>query len=290
MNSEFPDEALKAQSVTARSFTIARLGKHHLLSPFDVCDDVHCQVFSGTTRRSSKTDNAVRSTSGEVLMYDNNICETFYHAVCGGHTEHNENVWLNGTPMRYLRGVFDLPASQVNVPEDWLINENNLGRWISEKQKVYCNVDLIQTPSYLEYTRKYFRWRVEYSQSEITKIIRDKTGHNVGSVQNIIPMERGVSGRLKKIRIIGSRKSITISSDLEIRKSLSPNYLYSSCFQVRTEGYSGGAPRRFIIEGAGWGHGIGMCQTGAAMMALTGSNYRSILQHYYRGASLKSVY
>jgi SpoIID/LytB domain protein len=222
-------------------------------------------------------------------MYDNQICETFYHAVCGGHTEHNENVW-NGSPRRYLRGVFDLPINQISVPEDFLLQEHNIRRWIEESPVVHCNVKLIETPSYLEYTKKYFRWQVEHSQSEMSRIIRDKTGHNIGNVLNIIPTERGISGRLKKIRIIGNRKSITIENDLAIRKVLSDNVLFSSCIQIEAVGQQSGIPSKFIIKGAGWGHGVGMCQTGAATMALKGTNYQSILKHYYRSASIQTVY
>ena len=285
MKADFPLEALKAQAVTARGFTLSKLGKQHLLAPFDICDDVHCQAFSGITNSTPKTDQAVRETAGKVLMYQRQICETFYHGVCGGHTEDNENIW-QGTPRRYLRGVFDLPKDKISVSNDFLLQENNVQRWVDEFPIVNCNIYNIELPDYLEYSKKYFRWEIEYTQSELSQIIREKTGHNVGEILNIIPGERGTSGRLKKIRIIGTRKSINIEKDLNIRKALSSNYLYSSCFFV--EQYDNG--RLFKIKGAGWGHGIGMCQTGAAVMALKGKNYTEILSHYYRGTNIHSLY
>jgi len=288
MNPKFPLEALKAQAVTARSYTMSKLGKQHQLAPYDLCDDVHCQTFSGVSKITSNSNRAVKETSGEVLMYENEICETFYHAVCGGHTEHNENIW-QGAARPYLRGVFDLPPNRVTVSEDFLLQEDNMLRWIQDKPRVYCDVNLIDTPSYLEYTKKYFRWQIQYSQSELKELIRRQTGHNVGTILNIIPMERGVSGRIKKLRIIGNRTSITIEKDSEIRNVFSPNYLYSSCFIIEKQGV-GGTPHTFIIKGAGWGHGIGMCQTGAAVMAINGKNYKEILNHYYAGTSIKSIF
>lgn len=289
MHPDFPLEALKAQSITARSYAVSRLDRQHPLDPFDLCDDVHCQVFSGITRLSPNADRAVKETAGQVLMYENSICETFYYAVCGGHTEHNENVW-QGTPQRYLRGIFDLPQENVTVDEDFLMSESNMRTWIERQPNVYCNVNLIEIPSYLEYTKKYFRWEVAYTQSELSQIIRQKTGEDLGQILTIVPLERGISGRLKKIRIEGTRKSITIEKELEIRRALSSNYLYSSCFIVDRVGSTGSVPQRFIIKGAGWGHGVGMCQTGAAVMALKGLDYQKILQHYYRGSKIVSIY
>ena len=289
MNPKFPFQALKAQAVTARSYLLSHLGIQHPMDPYDVCDDTHCQVFSGSSRATADIANAVRETDGEVLMVDDKICETFYCGVCGGHTEHNENVW-EGTPRPYLRGVFDLPSSSVNVPKDYLLDENNVKTWVKNEPRVYCNLNLIECPSYLEYTKKYFRWKVEYSQSEIRSLLEKKTGKSLGQITDIVPLERGISGRLKKIQINGTKQTFLINKELEIRRVFSESYLYSSCFTVEKQGLNDGIPQKFVIIGGGWGHGVGMCQTGAAVMALNGQNYRGILRHYYQGSDVKRIY
>ncbi len=289
MHPNAPLEAVKAQTVAARGYTLSRLNKQHPMAPFDLCDEVHCQVYGGTRRASANTERAVNETAGRVLMYKDDICETYYLAVCGGHTEDNENVW-QGKPLEYLRGVFDLPQHRVTVPEDFLLDEKNVRRWIEEKPRVFCNLNLIDAPSYLEYAKKYFRWEVKHTQYDIQRIIKSKTGREIGDIINIIPKERGISGRLKKIEIKGTAGSFTVEKELEIRKALSDNYLYSSCFVVDRIIYDHGIPSLFIIKGAGWGHGVGMCQTGAAVMALQGADYISILEHYYRNAKIVRLY
>lgn len=289
MNPNFPLEALKAQAVTARSFMLTKMGRQHSLEPFDLCDDVHCQVYTGVGRVTTNALAAVRETEGEVLTYNDEICEAYYSGVCGGHTEHNENVW-EGSSKRYLRGVFDLPSANVEVEETYLQNENNIKKWVKTEPRVFCNVNLIDCPSYLEYTKKYFRWTVEYTQSELRAIIENKIGRSIGSIKNIIPLERGISGRLMKIKIDGTKDDITIKKELEIRRVLSNSYLYSACFIVEKGRVSNNIPQTFTIHGAGWGHGVGMCQTGAAIMALRGTNYKSILNHYYRESHIKRVY
>jgi SpoIID/LytB domain protein len=289
MHPDAPLEAVKAQTVAARGYTLSRLNMQHKLEPFDLCDKVHCQVYGGTRKASSNTERAVNETAGRVLMYNNNICETYYLAVCGGHTENNENVW-EGAPLPYLRGVFDLPQHRVTVPADFLFNEKNVRRWVEESPRVFCNLDLIDAPSYLEYAKKYFRWEVKHTQFDIQRIIKAKTGRDIGEIIDIIPKERGISGRLKKIEIKGTSGSFTVEKELEIRKALSDNYLYSSCFVVDRIIYDRGIPSLFVIKGAGWGHGVGMCQTGAAVMAMQGADYRDILEHYYRNAKLVDIY
>ena len=246
-------------------------------------------MFKGITNINAATRQAVRETAGQVLMYEDEICETFYAGVCGGHTEHNENVW-NGNPRRYLRGIFDMDQYNVRANEDFLKNEENLSLWIDGSPDVYCNLDKIEVPSYLEYARKYFRWDVTYSQNELSELLLRNTGTDFGDIINIVPVERGISGRLKTIRIEGSRNAMDIDKELEIRKALSENYLYSSCFQVERKNVVNGIPREFTLHGAGWGHGVGMCQTGAAVMALQGINYKRILSHYYRESDIRKLY
>ncbi len=281
MQEKFPLESLKAQAVTARGYTLARIGKQHRLSPFDLCDEVHCHVYGGIDRESPKVTKAVMETSGRVLLYKDKICDTFYAGVCGGHTENNENVW-EGEPQAYLTGKLD--AKLNNLPDGFLQNEENVRLWIENKPEVFCNTQDKDVPDYLEYTKKYFRWQVRYTQSELSQIIRQKTGQNIGTLIEIIPVLRGVSGRLVEVKLHGTNKTISIEKELEIRKALSENYLYSACFVVDRDRSD------FILKGAGWGHGVGMCQTGAAMMALKDYNYQQILKHYYSAADIVKLY
>lgn len=282
MSPAFPLEALKAQAVAARSYTLSRLDKQHRLEPFDVCDEVHCHVYGGVDREKPEVVRAVAATSGQVLMSGNQICETYYASVCGGHGEHNENVWT-GNPLSYLRGHLDSELTD-KFPEGYLQNESQVRRWIESSPDVFCSTTGKEIPEALNYTRKYFRWTTKHSQNELSAIIRERTGERIGTVLEIIPVERGVSGRLKKIQIRGTQKTITVEGELSIRKALSSNYLYSSCFVVDRQNAD------FIINGAGWGHGVGMCQTGAAMIALRGYDYQVILAHYYTNSKLTKLY
>jgi len=282
MNTKFPLEALKSQAIAARTYTLARIGKQHRLSPFDLCDEVHCHVYGGVEHESERTIAAVDGTAGLVLMYRDQICDTYYAGVCGGHTESNQNVWFTD-PQPYLAGHLDSQLAD-RFPAGYLQDESRVRQWIESSPDVYCNTTRTPVPDYLDYTKKYFRWTVRYSAERLSQIIADKTGKHVGLVQNLVPLERGVSGRIMRLEVQGSRQSIIITKELDIRKALSPNYLYSSCFVVDRQGND------FILKGAGWGHGVGMCQTGAAMMALKGFNYRDILTHYYQNASIRKLY
>ncbi|HEX9973592.1 MAG TPA: SpoIID/LytB domain-containing protein [bacterium] len=282
MSPDFPLEALKAQAVTARSYTLSRLDKQHRLEPFDVCDEVHCHVYGGVDREKPGVNRVVSETNGQVLMYGDSVCETYYASVCGGHSENNENVWV-GAPQLYLRGNLDSELAD-KFPENYLKDELQVRRWIETSPDVFCNTTKTDVPEALNYTKRYFRWTTRYTQNELSNIILTKTGENIGSLLEIIPVERGVSGRLKKIKLRGRQKTATVEGELTIRKALSSNYLFSSCFVVDRQNND------FIIKGAGWGHGVGMCQTGAAMMALKGFNYRTILDHYYAGAKLVKLY
>lgn len=282
MSSRFPLEALKAQAVTARGYTLGWIGKLHRLSPFDLCDEVHCHVYGGVDRESNTVIEAAEQTRGQVLMYGDQICDTRYAAVCGGHSENNEDVWRN-EPQAYLRGHLDARFAN-SLQADYLTDESRVRQWIESSPDVYCNTTQTSVPDYLDYTKKYFRWSVRYSKEELSQIIANKTRQNIGNLVEIVPLERGVSGRLKRAELRGTRKSIVIESELQIRKALSQNYLYSSCFVVDRAGND------FILKGAGWGHGVGMCQTGAAMMALKGLSYHDILNHYYQNSRIFKLY
>jgi len=286
MPASFPFEALKAQAVAARDEAFTRMGMQHPGAPFDLCDDVHCQVYSGLSRQAQATSNAVDETRGIFALYQNEIIEAFYSAMSGGHTEDNENVW-NMDPKPYLRGILDSKARKLRTP---LTRERNVKKWIDGSPNVYSNVTRGRVPAALKYSAKYFRWQVQYDRQELEKIVREKTGEQFGHLKDLRPLRRGVSGRLIELEILGTKKTFVISKELAIRQALSKSTLYSACFYVQKKGKSGGLPRTFILKGAGWGHGVGMCQIGAGMMAFAGQKFDTILKHYYRGIYLKKLY
>ena len=288
MSTNFPLEALKAQAVAARTFFLFNFARTHRHDPFDVCDDVHCQAFVGLGKESSRTNQAIRATRGLVLTYNGQLCSTPYAAVCGGHTESAENVWdSDGEP--YLQGIYDIDP-RLNLPAHFdLSDEENVRKWINARPNVLCNIENEQA-DFAGYTQKYFRWQYRVPREELERIISQKTGQTIGTLRDIIPIRRGISGRLMEIQIKGSLGSVVIKKELNIRKTLADNTLYSACFFVEKQGGNSYAPKEFIFRGAGWGHGVGMCQTGASIMALKGYSFVDILKHYYQGAVIKRLY
>jgi len=283
----FHREALKAQAVAARGEVLSKLGIVHRSDPFDVCADVHCQVYSGLSKRASSTDRAVRETRGLVLWKDGEICNAVYSSVCGGHGEDADIVW-GGEPESYLKGNYDGPGRLKRYGD--LSQEKRVRRWIDDRPAAFCNTTRGNAPSALDYTKKYFRWEVRYTQDELQEIIRRKTGRNIGPILDIVPLARGRSGRIVKLDIIGQDGDIRVQRELEIRKALSLNTLWSACFYVKKRGRASAAPDEFILKGAGWGHGVGMCQTGAAMMGLRGYRFDQILKHYYKDVKTRKLY
>jgi len=290
MSPGFPAAALRAQAIAARSYTLARWGIQHRLDPFHLCAEVHCQAYAGVGQEDERTNAAVEETRGQVLMYRDRICETYYSAVCGGHSEGNQNVW-GGTALDYLQGAYDLPPDQIPY---WNVSLQDggeeLDRWIQAEPPAFCNHRFTEAPRATHYTRKYFRWETTYGRGELEEIIRNKLGIEIGYLLDIIPLERGVSGRCMSVRILGDEDEAVIEGELNIRRALSPNHLHSSCFLVTRRMGEDGLPESFTFRGAGWGHGVGMCQAGAAGMALKGYRTEEILQHYYRGTELRRLY
>ena len=287
MPASYPTEALKAQAIAARSEVMSKIGSKHLNDPFDFCAAVHCQVYTGQTSTAVKSDDAVKETMGSVITFDGDICEAVYSAVCGGHTENKENVW-NSPAESYLRGIYDVQGGN-SIPLK-LENEEDLKEWIDSDHAVFCNVHHHDTPGTLQGAVKYFRWEESYTRLELEATVRSKTGVDVGTIFGIEPLKRGVSGRLIEIEILGSRRNLKIKNELNIRRSLSKSHLKSSAFYLNQVLDPDGIPQEFIFKGAGWGHGVGMCQVGAAVMAHMGYNYRQILEHYYTGTIIRQVY
>lgn len=277
MGPEFPIEALKAQAVIARSMVFANWGKKmaYIGKPYDFERDVYFQVYRGITYRSDRTDMAVRLTRGEVLFFNGEVALTPYHSTCGGHTE-SGSIWGKSEP--YLRGVWDTE----DVHHLNLKDEEDVKKFIDRIKDAYCS-PAVYGNSLRGYSRTY-RWQVEYKRGELERIIKKKTGKSFGRLLDIVPIERGTSGRIKKLKIIGTKLSFIITGELNIRRSLSKNYLRSSLFYIEKRG------DRFLIKGGGFGHGVGLCQLGAAGRALRGENYLQILSHYYPGTYIKRIY
>ena len=316
MSAEAPLEFLKAHAIMSRSWLIAvmkraREAKCANIAPagskqqadgivrwydradhvlFDVCADDHCQRYQGITRlMSANPGRAVSATRGIFLVYNNDICDARYHKACGGMTDNFENTWENKL-VPYLTSVSD--SAVVYKP---IQTEAGAEQWIISNPDAYCNttdVNILRhiLPSFDRETMDFFRWKVIYVRTELEEIIREKTGMDFGSLRNLIPVERGPSGRIIRLKIEGTRRTLTIGRELEIRRWLSRSHLYSSAFVVSVERDSSGLPIRFILKGAGWGHGVGLCQIGAAVLAADGLSAESILQHYFRGAALKKQY
>ena len=320
MSASSTAEFLKAHAVISRSWLLAQIEKristdqldfsyenkeerdgelikwydrddHYL---FDVCADDHCQRYQGITKASTENARlAVEETRGMFLNYDGEICDARFSKCCGGISERYENVWDN-ISKPYLRSIIDNDTEPKEYNLD-LTESDAAENWIKNRPPAYCNTDdqAILSQVLLDYdkeTKDFFRWRVEYTQSELSSLIRARTDIDFGDIQALIPIERGPSGRLVKLKIMGTIRSLIIGKELEIRKALSESHLYSSAFVVDTEEEVDGIPGKFILTGAGWGHGVGLCQIGAAVMGSSGYTYDKILKHYFSGVNITKYY
>ncbi len=315
MSAEAPLEFLRAHAITSRSWLVAMLDRAALrLEPpkppggpdaageivrwytredhdlYDVCADDHCQRYQGITKiLSAVALEAVASTHGSFLVHDGAICDARFYKACGGLTEEFQNAWED-VKVPYLTSLADAPVSHPPIQ-----NERGAEHWIRSNPEAYCNTTdpkiLRQIlPSFDLETTDFFRWKVEYSREELEKIIREKSGFDFGTLMDLVPLVRGPSGRMVKLKVVGSKRTIVVGKDLEIRRWLSPSHLYSSAFVVDTQRDNGGTPLRFLLSGAGWGHGVGLCQIGAAVMAIRGFGADQIVRHYFRGAEVQKLY
>jgi SpoIID/LytB domain protein len=287
MSATASPEFLKAHAVISRSWLLAQMEKRRQLSKggndffsfvkkddeiirwydredhtlFDVCADDHCQRYQGITRQSSPAvEQAISDTRGQILVYDGEICDARFSKCCGGQTEEFQYCWED-TPKPYL----------VSFPDP------------------YCNTNDRQILSqvlndYDQETPDFYRWTVEYTQEQLSELVSRKLKDDFGQITDLIPVERGKSGRIWKLKIVGTKKTLTIGKELEIRRALSETHLLSSAFEVDKQG------DRFILHGSGWGHGVGLCQIGAAVMGTQGKSYDEILLFYYRNAEIQRIY
>jgi SpoIID/LytB domain protein len=260
---------------------------------FDVCADDHCQRYQGITKETSPhVKEAVAATRGMILSYDGEICDARFYKSCGGVLEEFQYCWEN-IKKPYLIALRD-SENENDFPD--LTIEANADKWIRESPASYCNTNdksiLTQVLNdYDQETSDFYRWKVNYSQQELRTLIEDKTKMSFGDILDLVPLERGKSGRIWRLKIVGSKASFTIGKELEIRRVLSASHLYSSAFVVdKYDTDAQSVPQRFELIGAGWGHGVGLCQIGAAVMGAKGYKYDEILLHYYRGAEIKKIY
>ena len=259
---------------------------------FDVCADDHCQRYQGITKETSPhVAVAIQHTRGQVLMSEGKICDARFSKCCGGAMEEFQYCWED-SPKPYLKAIGDTPEK--TIPD--LTVEANAEEWIRTSPDSFCNTNdkniLSQVLNdYDQETTDFYRWRVDYTQEEVSQLINSKLNIDFGQIIDLIPIERGKSARLCQLKIVGTKQTLIIGKELEIRRALSPSHLYSSAFVVDKEDVNAeGIPALFHIIGCGWGHGVGLCQIGAAVMGEKGYNYDQILAHYYPGADLKELY
>lgn len=317
MSATSSKQLLKAHAVISRSWLLAQTAKNKSIANdyrteyrtstelirwydredhlhFDVCADDHCQRYQGITKESTAlVKTVIEETRGETLVYDGSICDARFSKCCGGAMETFENVW-EPIAYPYLQGKADTLDTSFVLPD--LTIEENADEWIRSAPPAFCNTHdphvLKQVLNdYDQETSDFFRWKVVYSQEELSNLIRERSGIDFGEIISLEPLERGTSGRIVRLKIIGTERVMTIGKELEIRRTLSKSHLYSSAFVVDTEGENDeGIPQQFTLTGAGWGHGVGLCQIGAAIMAEQGYRYEEILQHYFPETQIDKKY
>lgn len=254
---------------------------------FDVCADDHCQRYQGIVRAwTPNVRTAIETTRGEVLTHNGQVCDARFSKSCGGVSELFENCWAD-EHHPYLEAIKD---DGINRPVPDLTTEENAEKWIRSKPACFCNTNdrniLSQVLNTYDFeTTDFFRWTKTYGQNELSELIRRRSGIDFGTITDLIPLQRGTSGRIVRLKIVGTKRTLIVGKELEIRKWLSESHLYSSAFVVDrdTEG-------NFTLTGAGWGHGVGLCQIGAAVMGAQGYDYKQILQHYFTGAHISRIY
>ena len=320
MSATSSEELLKAHSVISRSWLLAQVEKNKSIEKkdknyqtsfengneivrwwdredhthFDVCADDHCQRYQGITKQSTPlVSDVIKQTYGQVMMYKNSICDTRFSKCCGGFMETFENVW-EPTPHPYLVGKADSKNISLEKPD--LTDEDEAIDWIKSSPAAFCNTKEARVlkqvlNDYDQETSDFYRWTVTYTQEELSALILKRSGIDYGDILELTPIERGTSGRIKRLKIVGTEQVKIIGKELEIRRTLSESHLYSSAFVVETaEENDEGIPSAFTLHGAGWGHGVGLCQIGAAVMADKGYEYEDILGHYFPGATIENRY
>ena len=284
---DLPVEFSKSLAIVCRSEVLARVEHKHLGDPYDMCNWGHCLRYYGNDFEDPNIDQAVEKTCGQVIFSNANICDAYFNLICGGHTEDVSGVWeMDESPQ--FHGKYDWK----DTPKEFknLNKEQVVRKWILSRPDAWCNLKGGDIPHSLEKYKKYFRWEVYYSRQELENLIYKNTGVDIGILFDIVPLRRGRSGRLKELELIGSLKNYKLRGELSIRETLAQDYLESSCFIIEKELDEIGTPISFTLVGGGQGHGVGMCKTGAAIMASHGKNWKKILQHYFEDCKISAVY
>jgi SpoIID/LytB domain protein len=270
-----PEEALKAQAVAARDELLSKIGTRHFLDPYLLCASQHCQVYGGAALEDPRTSRAVAATRGEVLLREGGgLVEAYYSASCGGHGEHNENVWAT-PPDPALRGHLDAQGADRRTLAPFAngVTDENLRAFLAAGEAAFCGKS--------RWARGRHRWSLRLPAADVDRMVAAEHP-GVGAVRELRAGARGISGRIRELIVVGDRGGARVTGELRIRRLLGG--LKSSLFAARRDGDA------WVIDGAGFGHGVGMCQTGAIGMAEAGVGYRQILEHYYLGARLRRLY
>lgn len=311
-------ELLKAHAVISRSWLLAQIEKNKEIAAtqtayststqtdeelirwydredhtrFDVCADDHCQRYQGITRASTEiVKQAIDATRGQVLLSEGKICDARFSKCCGGAFEEFQYCWEE-VKYPYLSKLRD-SKTITTLPD--LRLETEAMQWIRTSPEAFCNTKDKKVLSqvlnnYDQETTDFYRWKMEYTQQELSELIKQRSGIDYGQIIDLIPVARGTSGRMWKLKIVGTKRTLTIGKELEIRRTLSTSHLYSSAFVIDKADVKDGIPGLFTLTGAGWGHGVGLCQIGAAVMGEQGYKYNAILLHYYIGATIDKLY
>ena len=295
MGSACPPALLEAQTIVARSWVIAASEQKHSELGIDACNDDCCQRYQGITNITARSKQASKKTFGQFLIYDDQICDTRYSKSCGGISENNENVW-DEPPKPYLKAVFDGPSE--SIPD--LRNNQELQTWIKDPPDCYCGNEYIDGKELKKYIGKvdkkgtYYRWTVRHTQKELTRLVNQKCGTSFELITSLRPIKRGISGRITELEISGvenkTKRNLIINSEYKIRDALHPEFLYSSAFIIILDLDDSQIIKSITLRGAGWGHGVGLCQIGALGMALSHKTSEEILTHYFPSTKIKKMY
>ena len=312
MSATSSPEFLKAHAIVSRSWLYAQLHRKNKVvqgvlgwenrdelvrwyaredhTLFDFCADDHCQRYQGMTRAvNPNVERAVVETGGLVLKYAGEVCDARFSKCCGGVTERFSACWEN-VDYDYLKAFRDIEGD-AGLPD--LTTEDGAREWIEGAPESFCSANDTAVLSqvlngYDRETNDFYRWRVEYGMEELSALVKERSGIDFGEIVDLQPVERAASGRIVRLRVVGSKRAVVVGKELEIRRWLSKSHLYSSAFVVDRVGT--GKSLRFVLKGAGWGHGVGLCQIGAAMMGEKGFSHKDILLHYYPGATIEDVF
>jgi stage II sporulation protein D len=299
MSSHCPAAFLEAQTIAARSWLLANVEQKHITHGFDVCNDDCCQRYQGTGNLTAPSVQAAENTRGQVLLYQDLICDARYSKSCGGMSERSSAIW-GGRDLDYLQVRPDTDPAVVAAINN-LDSEQRVIDWINQTPLSFCSPATIPDKELKKYLGnvdeegKYFRWQVVYSQQQICSLLNTKLDLKAKAILDCVPLERGGSGRIIRLQVqyldaLDKEGTAIIQRDVEIRRVLHPGFLYSSCIYFSSKKSRNNIPVQFTIHGAGWGHGVGLCQIGALGMALQGYQAKEIVKHYYPGSQLRSIY